>query len=151
LSRAARLGHELVGRQLAGEGLRRQHYLVLAGLAELDAPAQAELGRLLRVDGSDLVAILNDLESIGYVDRQPSTTDRRRNSVSMTQNGLDALHRLDRSVEAANDELLASLSPLERELLASLLIRILINADSPSVDAESHPAHPDARWVHPQN
>jgi DNA-binding MarR family transcriptional regulator len=150
LASASRLGHELVGRQLADEGLRRQHYLVLAGLAELHAPAQAELGRLLRVDGSDLVAILNQLESPGYVGRQPSTTDRRRNTVTVTQDGLEALHRLDRSVEAANDELLASLSPLERELLTSLLIRILINADPPSADAEPPPAIPATRWNNPR-
>jgi DNA-binding MarR family transcriptional regulator len=133
LASATRHGHRLVGEHLAGEGLRRQHYLVLAGLAELDAPAQAEVGRLLRVDGSDLVAILNDLESAGYVRRRPSSTDRRRNTVSLTQHGHDALRRLDAAVEAANDELLAALSPLERELFVSLLIRVLISAEGSTV------------------
>jgi DNA-binding MarR family transcriptional regulator len=141
LAGATRHGHRLVGEHLAGEGLRRQHYLVMAGLAELDAPAQAEVGRLLRVDGSDLVAILNDLESAGFVRRRPSATDRRRNTVSLTRRGHEALRRLDAAVEAANDELLAALSPLERELFVSLLIRVLIGAEeSPTESDEPQPA-----------
>jgi DNA-binding MarR family transcriptional regulator len=127
LATATRRGHRLVEEHLAAEGVRRQHYLVLAGLAELDAPAQAELGRLLRVDGSDLVAILNDLEAAGYVRRERSTADRRRNAVIPTDLGLAALRRLDRLVEQANDVLLTGLSPLERELLTSLLIRVLLS------------------------
>lgn len=138
LATAAKLGHRLVDEHLATEGLRRQHYLVLAGLAELDAPAQAELGRLLRVDGSDLVAILNDLEAAGYVRRQRSSTDRRRNAVIPSEEGLTALHRMDRLVEQANDALLAGLAPLERELLVSLLIRVILSATPP--DATRSPA-----------
>jgi DNA-binding MarR family transcriptional regulator len=129
LATATRRGHRLVEEHLAAEGVRRQHYLVLAGLAELDAPAQAELGRLLRVDGSDLVAILNDLEAAGYVRRQRSSTDRRRNAVIPTDLGLAALRRLDRLVEQANDVLLTGLSPLERELLTSLLIRVILSEE----------------------
>lgn len=134
LATAAKQGHRLVDEHLAAEGLRRQHYLVLAGLAELDAPAQAELGRLLRVDGSDLVAILNDLEVAGYVRRQRSSTDRRRNAVIPSEEGLTALHRLDRLVEQANDALLAGLAPLERELLASLLIRVILSVTPAQVE-----------------
>ena len=133
LATAAKQGHRLVDEHLSAEGLRRQHYLVLAGLVELDAPAQAELGRLLRVDGSDLVALLNDLEDAGYVRRQRSSTDRRRNAVVPTERGRAALRRMDHLVEQANDTLLAALSPLERELLTSLLIRVILTAD---------PAHP---------
>lgn len=138
LATAARAGHRLVDQHLSTEGLRRQHYLVLAGLAELDAPAQADLSRLLRVDGSDLVALLNDLETAGYVRRERSSTDRRRNTVVPTEHGLVALRRMDRLVEQANDVLLAGLSPLERELLVSLLIRVILvddeveNAESPA-------------------
>jgi DNA-binding MarR family transcriptional regulator len=139
LAQAARLGHELVGQHLTDEGLRRQHYLVLAGVAELDSPAQADVGRMLRVDGSDLVTILNDLESAGYVRRTPSTTDRRRNTVTVTRSGHAALRRLDGAVETANEQLLSCLSPLERELLVSLLVRLLLNADvSATPDGDSH-------------
>jgi MarR family transcriptional regulator, lower aerobic nicotinate degradation pathway regulator len=135
LATAARRGHRLVGSYLAAERLRRQHYLVLAGLAELDSPAQAELGRLLRVDTGDLVALLGDLESAGYISRQRSTADRRRNAITVTETGREALRRLDAIVESANDALVACLSPAEREQLASLLTRVILGAES-AVPAE---------------
>jgi DNA-binding MarR family transcriptional regulator len=137
LANVARHGHQLVGERLAGERLRRQHYVVLAGLAELDAPAQAELGRLLRVDGSDLVAILNDLEFAGHVSRRRDPADRRRNAVSVTRRGQLALRRMDRAVEKANDDLVACLSPIERELLVSMLTRILLSAGATDPEAST--------------
>ena len=136
LATAAKQGHRLLGEHLSAERLRRQHYLVLAGLAELDAPAQAELGRLLRVDTGDLVAILNDLESAGYIRRARSQTDRRRNAITVTEAGHTALRRLDKIAEEANDALVACLSPAEREQLMSLLTRVLLNAEA------AIPAHP---------
>lgn len=132
LATAAKQGHRLLGEYLSAEQLPRQHYLVLAGIAELDSPAQAELGRILRVDTGDLVAILKDLESAGYVGRERSPTDRRRNALTVTEAGHDALRRLDSIVEAANDALVACLSPAEREQLVSLLTRVVLDAGSPS-------------------
>jgi DNA-binding MarR family transcriptional regulator len=143
LAATTRLGHRLVDEHLP-DRLRRQHYLVLAGLAELDAPAQADLSRMLRVDGSDLVTILNDLEALGYVTRHRSAADRRRNTVTPTRRGREFLCQLDDAVQKANDTLLACLSPLERELLVSLLIRLLINAettDTVPAPAGSQPRH----------
>jgi MarR family transcriptional regulator, lower aerobic nicotinate degradation pathway regulator len=135
LATAARQGHRLVGSHLSAERLRRQHYLVLAGIEELDSPAQAELGRLLRVDTGDLVALLGDLESAGYVSRQRSPADRRRNAITVTDAGRAALRRLDAIVEAANDALVACLSPAEREQLAALLTRVILGAEA-AVPAE---------------
>jgi DNA-binding MarR family transcriptional regulator len=128
LATAAKRGHRLLGDHLSAERMRRQHYLVLAGLAELDAPAQAEVGRVLRVDTGDLVAILNDLQSAGYIRRERSRTDRRRNALTVTQAGHTALRRFDRLAEEANDALVACLSPTEREQLMSMLTRILLTA-----------------------
>ncbi len=128
LATAAKQGHRLVSEHLSVERLPRQHYLVLAGLAELDSPAQAELGRILRVDTGDLVAIVKDLESAGYVGRERSPADRRRNALAVTEAGHEALLRLDEIVETANDALVACLSPAEREQLVSLLTRVVLDA-----------------------
>src|SRR5688500_5219292 len=93
LGRASRSAQQLTRDRLAAAGLRRGHYGVLATLAEFGAAAQAEIGRRLGVDRSDMVAILNDLEGEGYVSREPDPTDRRRNSVTVTAAGLAALAR----------------------------------------------------------
>ena len=61
----ARRAQRLVEETLAHEGARRQHFVVLTSLAEQGPASQADLGRRLWIDRSDLHAILNELESRG--------------------------------------------------------------------------------------
>jgi DNA-binding MarR family transcriptional regulator len=71
------------------------------------------------------VATINELADRGLVDRAPDPDDRRRNVITLTPAGRRLLHRLDRRVAQIQDELLAPLSPPERDQLAELLGRIL--------------------------
>lgn len=132
LAEANLYGHRLLADQLREEGLRGQHYVVLAGLAGLGgagAPAQAELCRLLGIDRSDMAALLADLERFGYVRRARCPTDRRRNGVGLTDAGREALERLDRLVDAADRTLLEPLSAGERGQLIELLSRLVYRED----------------------
>jgi DNA-binding MarR family transcriptional regulator len=117
--------------RLAAHGVRKWHYAVLATLAEFGPAAQADIGRRLGVDRSDMVALLNDLQAEGYISRAPDPTDRRRNSVVLTPAGRTVLDRFDRLVIEADDTLLRSLSPGERDHLATLLERILHDHGTP--------------------
>ena len=137
LGRAALRGHHLTYQLLDGAGLRKSHYAVLAALAEFGPAAQADIGRRLGVDRSDMVAVLNDLERAAYISRVPDPSDRRRNRVSLTAGGQSALGRCDRLVTQADAALLESLSPAEREQLVSLLERIADAGLPPA--AGSHP------------
>lgn len=117
----ARRGERLVSEGLAQEGVRRQHFTVLTSLAEQGAASQAELGRRLWIDRSDLHAILGELERDGLVARVRDQRDRRRNVVTVTAAGKRTLKRLDRTVDAAQSALLEPLSPDERRELRRLL------------------------------
>ena len=86
--------------------------------------AQADLGRGVRLDPKDLVGILNDLQSAGLVLREPDPADRRKNAVSLTDEGARLLKRCEKVALEANGELLAPLSAAERAQFMSLLIRI---------------------------
>jgi DNA-binding MarR family transcriptional regulator len=121
LSEAARRGHQLVSEGFAQEGVRKAHFTVLVALDEHGPASQAELGRRLWIDGSDMVAVLNDLEDARYVERTRDELDRRRNVVALTASGIDALERLNARVDAAQDALLAALSAKERRELQRLL------------------------------
>ncbi len=68
-----------------------------------------------------MVAVLNDLESAGYVERERDERDRRRNVVALTPSGAEALARLNARADAAQDALLAALSEDERRELERLL------------------------------
>lgn len=124
-AQVARHAARLVSESLAAEGARRQDFTVLTALAEQGPMSQADLGRRLWIDRSDLHAILNELERNGLVSRVRDEGDRRRNLVELTAAGEDALERLDARVQAAQDALLEPLSARERSELRRLLGRLV--------------------------
>lgn len=124
-SEVARRGQRLVGDTLGREGVRRQHFAVLTSLAEQGPASQADLGRRLGIDRSDLHALLGELEAEGLVERGRDEEDRRRNVVALTPAGRAKLRRLDRRVDAAQSALLAPLSARERRELMHLLEQIV--------------------------
>jgi hypothetical protein len=73
------LGH-LAGRlrtamesELDRFGLRARHLLALTVLRELGQTSQANLSEALRLDRTNLVGLLNELEDAGLIERRRST------------------------------------------------------------------------------
>ncbi|WP_030175257.1 MarR family winged helix-turn-helix transcriptional regulator [Streptomyces sp. NRRL S-813] len=124
LGRAAARGRALVADALAAAGMKMWHHVVLSAVRDLAPVAQADLGRSVGLDPKDLVGVLNDLQSAGLVLREPDPRDRRKNAVSLTDEGARLLARCEKAAREANDELLAPLSPPERDRFMALLIRI---------------------------
>jgi DNA-binding MarR family transcriptional regulator len=125
LNQAALHATRIVGEAFAQAGVRRYHYSVLVALAQDGPASQADLGRRLWIDRSDMVAVLNDLERDGLVARVRDEQDRRRNLVQLTPPGKRALARLERQVEEAQAALLGPLSASERQQLLRLLTRLV--------------------------
>ena len=115
----------LVAEALAGDGLRRGHFVVLSALAERGAASQAALGRRLLIDRSEMHVLLSDLEQRGHVARVRDQRDRRRMLVDLTPAGARALKRLEKRIQAAQEALLAPLSPTDRRELERLLTRLV--------------------------
>lgn len=124
LGRAATRGRALVADALAAEGQKMWHHVVLSAVRDLQPVAQADLGRSVGLDPKDLVGVLNDLQSAGHVERAPDPRDRRKNAVTLTDDGARLLGRCEKAARAANDELLAPLSAAERDQFMGLLTRI---------------------------
>src|SRR3954466_1883794 len=91
---AAQRASRLVSDALGEEGYRRHHFAVMTALAEDGAASQAELGRRVWLDRSDLHAVLNEFERDGLVARKQDERDRRRNLVELTPAGGATLKRL---------------------------------------------------------
>jgi DNA-binding MarR family transcriptional regulator len=125
LGQIAQHAHRIVMERVEQSGLRKQHVSVLTALEEFEAPTQAALVRDLAIDGSDMVAVLDDLERRGFVERRRDDADRRRNVLSLTPAGRKALHEVDAQLDAAQDEVFAPLDGEEREQLRELLTRVL--------------------------
>lgn len=124
LGRAAARGRALVAEALATQGMKMWHHVVLSAVRDLGPVAQAELGRGIGLDPKDLVGVLNDLQTQGLVVRAPDPADRRKNAVSLTDDGAALLTRCEQVAREANEALLAPLSAAERDQFMALLLRI---------------------------
>ena len=111
--------------RLAAEGARKWHFAVLVALAEAGAASQAELSRRTGIYRSDMVGVLNELAERGLVERMADPDDRRRNVITITTQGRRRLRRLDNVLDDLHDELLAPLTPAERDQFVHLLTRLL--------------------------
>ncbi|MFD0784640.1 MarR family winged helix-turn-helix transcriptional regulator [Micromonospora azadirachtae] len=108
---------------LAPLGLRPRHLLALTVLRNAGGMSQQALASTLQIDSTNVVGLLNDLESAQLVERRRSPEDRRRHVVFLTEAGTDRLHEAECALETAEDEVLEALQPNEREVLYNLLQR----------------------------
>lgn len=104
---------------------------MLACLEEFGSLSQAEIGRRLGIDRSDIVALLNQLEDEDLVTRERDPRDQRRNAIGLTTTGKRRLRRMDRDVELAQDDLLEPLDATERQTLTTLLQRVVDHHHAP--------------------
>jgi len=125
VSEVSRVAHRLLTGKLATAGSRGYHYRLLAALREFGPASQAKLGRRTGMDRSDVVAAVNELVGRGLADRSPDPADGRRNIITITPAGTAHLRRLEELLDDVQNELLAPLSPAERQQLIHLLTRIL--------------------------
>jgi DNA-binding MarR family transcriptional regulator len=112
------------GAALAEVGAHKDHFVVLASLAEFGPASQSRLSDRTRVYRSDLVAVLNDLEAAGHIQRAPDPEDKRRNVITVTAKGRRRLDELDEVLAGVNEYAMAPLDPAERDTLFELLARV---------------------------
>ncbi|MFI6834029.1 MarR family winged helix-turn-helix transcriptional regulator [Kribbella sp. NPDC050241] len=124
LGLAAQHAHRLVGDGFSSVGARGYHYRLLATLEDFGPASQAALGRRSGIHLSDMVATINELADRGLVERAPDPSDGRRNIISLTAAGKRQLRRLEKRLAESQDELLAPLSPDERQRLTELLSKL---------------------------
>jgi len=105
---------------LVETGLKPPHVATLFALRDEPVGQQA-LGEAAGHDPVKLVGILNDLETAGLVERRRDCLDRRRHIVAITCAGRARLEAVERASAAAEERLLAGLSPAQRAQLAELL------------------------------
>ena len=96
-------------------------------LARGAAPSQRELADLLRTSPATVAVSLKSLERQGYVERRRDERDTRRNLISVTRRGLEALEGSHRVMEEVDRAMLAGFSPEETAQLEAFHRRMLQN------------------------
>jgi DNA-binding MarR family transcriptional regulator len=125
LGQASMEARRVVGQVLAAEGLHRSQYALLASVEQFGPLSQIALSERSGLDRSDVVRWVDELADHGLVERTRDPDDRRRNVISITDQGRHRLAVLDTRLGRAQDELLAGLSTSDREQLVLLLGRVL--------------------------
>ncbi|WP_448071339.1 MarR family winged helix-turn-helix transcriptional regulator [Georgenia yuyongxinii] len=125
LSLASAQGVAAANAALGPVDLTSRSYSLLEQLAGTDGVSQRELADAIRLDPSQIVALVDALERRGLAERRPNPADRRQKSVVITDPGRTVFHRARALVESSVDEVLADLDGLERETLRGLLQRVV--------------------------
>lgn len=101
--------------------------------------AQRELAELLHISPAAVANSLKSLERGGYVRREPSPGDARRNVVSLTEKGAGAVQGCHAIFERVANQMLEGFSETEREQLLSFRRRMLQNLRGPSPAEKEEP------------
>lgn len=129
LARASAAAQVAGNEALAAHGLKVRSYSVLALAVTGGRPSQRELAAFLRLDPSQVVALIDDLERRGLVTREPDPRDRRANVLAATLEGRKVYRRALADVESGERRAHAALSSADRAELARLLRALAFPAD----------------------
>jgi DNA-binding MarR family transcriptional regulator len=91
---------------------------------------QKSLSELFRMDPSDAVRILDELEQLNLVQRVPDPSDRRRKLLVLTDAGREQTVRCRQIMNAAEDDLLTAIDDRERDTLRTLLRKVISSVDT---------------------
>jgi DNA-binding MarR family transcriptional regulator len=100
---------DLTGSALAPFGISGRECAVLIAIDERVPLSQQEVARRMGVDRTTMVALIDDLESKGLVQRRQDPDDRRKNVVVLTAAGRTTLRGAAAATEQAERRFLASL------------------------------------------
>ncbi|MEU6353373.1 MarR family transcriptional regulator [Streptomyces sp. NPDC047072] len=124
LLRLTRRVHRIQKRQLheRGLGVTPAQSRLLRTLAHWEAPPRmADLAERLEVVPRAVTTLVDGLEASGKVRRVPDPVNRRVIRIELTDDGMKTLRELRDVRRAAAEEILAPLSPAQREVLGDLL------------------------------
>jgi DNA-binding MarR family transcriptional regulator len=101
--------------------IRPAQYSVLVLVAANPGLSQADLADTLGIERARLVRLLDELERRGLTARLPSTRDRRSHALFLTDEGQDAMRRIEQLVARHEAHVTGKLGAARRKTLIRLL------------------------------
>ena len=114
----------LWGKALAPLDLDARQVAMLRHVREAEGQSQQAIAAALHIPGSRMVALVDDLERRGLLERRRNPTDRRARALYLTAAGQEALAKIWALSAEHEARLSAGLEPSERQELGRLLRRV---------------------------
>jgi DNA-binding MarR family transcriptional regulator len=112
---------ELTGAALAPLRISGRQLAVLIAIDDEAPQSQQEVARRMGVDRTTMVALIDELENKGFVERRQDPDDRRKNVVVLTDLGRTTLRQATAATRKAERRFLSSLSDDESAMLKKAL------------------------------
>ena len=125
LSKAHLRVHARANEKLEPLGLTVKHYGLLTLLVHEGSVSQGRLGEVMKIDRTTMVALIDELERAGHVDRTRNPEDRRAYALAATASGKQVQRRAATLMKGVYAETLSPLSADERSELQRMLRAII--------------------------
>lgn len=114
----------MFARALEPLGLRPPHFGVMRLIATEPGSTQQQLADRSLIDPSSMVAVVDELEELGYAERREHPGDRRKHAIHLTREGERMLDRAQAVATKTAEEVLAPLDSGEVQELRRLLRKL---------------------------
>ena len=106
-------------------GITAMEWAALLRFDEEPSLSQAGLARLLGMDRTTMVALIDQLEDKGLVNRRPHSDDRRKNAIELTATGRSIKKRAAALVDGCERQFLAALTKSDAQQLKTSLHAVI--------------------------
>ncbi len=136
LSQVGAESASLFAEALANLGVSPRAFGVLSNLAAAEGQTQQQLADALRMHRNNMVDLVDEMETAGWIRRQRSDVDRRAFALRLTSAGRAIVERVNRQVPHIDRQLATHLTPVQRSALLEMLERV---ADGLGLGPGIHP------------
>src|SRR5215217_3563948 len=105
-------------------GLRPPHFGVMTLIDTDPGLTQQELAARSLIDASSMVAVVDELEELGYAERQLHPGDRRKHAIHLTSDGVEILERASAAAMETAKGIFEPLTAAEIETMRRLLRKL---------------------------
>ena len=124
LAKAAQKIADIAHESLTPLQLDTRQVGLLITIKKYEPVTQTRISKLLRIDRTTMVALIDDLENRGLVVRTESPQDRRVNNLALTAKGTEILDQAWKKILESEEIGLQSLSTSEKQSLIKILEKI---------------------------
>ena len=106
-------------------GLQVKHLAVLGTVCHFGPVAQQQLGASVCIDRTSMVALIDEMQGLGLLRREPDPNDRRAYRIHLTDGGKDLLDRANELTRDVEDACFGPLSADDRASLKRMLQEVV--------------------------